>query len=142
MPTGKHLCQNLFLNKVTARRPASLLKKRLWRRCFPLNFVLTEQLRWLLPGYDNNQAASNMPTQHSKNEEMVPSSIRGHQRNEEIISVIGFIEETMKKPFQSDPIGKVVNISKKTVKKETFQLLNKNLNFVPTPKVYNKAQAE
>ena len=83
-----------------------------------------------------------MPTQHSKNEEMVPSSIRGHQRNEEIISVIGFIEETMKKPFQSDPIGKVVNISKKTVKKETFQLLNKNLNFVPTPKVYNKAQAE
>ena len=29
--TGKYLCQSLFL--------ATLLKKRLWRRCFPVNFV-------------------------------------------------------------------------------------------------------
>ena len=36
-------------------RPATLLKKRLWHRCFPVNFVkflrtpfLTEHLRWLL----------------------------------------------------------------------------------------------
>ena len=29
--TGKHLCQSL--------RPATLLKKRLWHRCFPVNFV-------------------------------------------------------------------------------------------------------
>ena len=28
--TGKHLCQSLFFNK--------LLKKRLWHRCFPVNF--------------------------------------------------------------------------------------------------------
>ena len=34
--TGKHLCQNLFLNKVTSLR--LLLKKRLWHRCFPVNF--------------------------------------------------------------------------------------------------------
>ena len=27
--TGKHLCQNLFFNKVAGRRPATLLKKRL-----------------------------------------------------------------------------------------------------------------
>ena len=40
--------------------------------------------------------------------------------------------------FQSDPIGKVVNLSEKTFSKETFQLLTKNLNFVPTLKVYNK----
>ena len=40
--TGKHLCQSFFL------------KKRLWHRCFPVNFskflrtpVLTEHLRWL-----------------------------------------------------------------------------------------------
>ena len=45
--TGKHLCQSL--------RPAILLKKRLWQRCFPVNFskilrisFLTEQLQWLL----------------------------------------------------------------------------------------------
>ena len=36
--------------------------------------------------------------------------------------------------LQSDPIGKVVDLSKKTLSKEAFQLLNKNLNFVPTPK--------
>ena len=30
--TGKHLCQSLFF------KPATLLKKRLWYRCFPVNF--------------------------------------------------------------------------------------------------------
>ena len=33
--TGKHLCQVLFYNK----GPATLLKKRLWHRCFPMIFV-------------------------------------------------------------------------------------------------------
>ena len=37
--TGKHLCQSLFFNEVTGLRPAILLKKRLWHRCFPMNFV-------------------------------------------------------------------------------------------------------
>ena len=53
--TGKHLCQSLFFNKVAGLRPATLSKKRLWRRCFPVNFVkfvrpsfFTEHLRWLL----------------------------------------------------------------------------------------------
>ena len=36
--TGKHLCQSLFVNKVVGR-PATLLKKRLWHRCFPMNFA-------------------------------------------------------------------------------------------------------
>ena len=35
--TGKHLCQSLFFNKVA--RPATLLKKRFWHRCFPVNIV-------------------------------------------------------------------------------------------------------
>ena len=30
--TGKQLCQSLFFNKVFYR------KKRLWKRCFPVNF--------------------------------------------------------------------------------------------------------
>ena len=49
----KQLCQSLFFNKV-AGRSATLLKKRLWRRCFPVNFTkflrtpfLTEHLQWL-----------------------------------------------------------------------------------------------
>ena len=53
--TAKHLCQSLFFNKVAALKSATLLKKRQWHRCFPLNFVkfprtpfLTENLRWLL----------------------------------------------------------------------------------------------
>ena len=32
--TGKQLCQSLFFNKV-----ATLLRKRLWRRCSHVNFV-------------------------------------------------------------------------------------------------------
>ena len=37
--TGKHLCQSLFFNRVAGLRLATLLQKRLWRRCFPVNFV-------------------------------------------------------------------------------------------------------
>ena len=53
--TEKHLCQSLFFNIVAGLRPATILKKRLWHRCFPVNFVkflrtsfFTEHLRWLL----------------------------------------------------------------------------------------------
>ena len=37
--TGKHLCQSLFFDKIAGLRPATLLKKRLWHRRFPLNFA-------------------------------------------------------------------------------------------------------
>ena len=53
--TRKHLCQSLFFNRVAGLMPATLLKKRLWHRCFPVNFskflkapFFTEHLRWLL----------------------------------------------------------------------------------------------
>ena len=36
--TGKHLCQSLFFNKVAGIGPATVLKKRFWHRCFPVNF--------------------------------------------------------------------------------------------------------
>ena len=36
---GKNLCQSLFFNKVAGLRPATSLKKRLWHRCFPVNFA-------------------------------------------------------------------------------------------------------
>ena len=52
---GKHLCQSLFLNKVVGLRSATLLKRRPWHRCFPLNFAkflrtpfLQNTSRWLL----------------------------------------------------------------------------------------------
>ena len=34
--TGKHLSQSVFFKSL---RPGTLLKKRLWHRCFPVNFV-------------------------------------------------------------------------------------------------------
>ena len=37
--TRKHQSQSLFFNKVAGLRPATLLKKRLWHRCFPANFA-------------------------------------------------------------------------------------------------------
>ena len=53
--TGKHLFQSGFFNKVAGLRPATLLEKRFWHKCFPVNFAkflrtpfLTENLRWLL----------------------------------------------------------------------------------------------
>ena len=53
--TGKHRWHSLFFNKVTGLRPATLLKNRLWHRCFPVNFekflrtpFLKEHLQWLL----------------------------------------------------------------------------------------------
>ena len=52
---GKRLCQSLFFDKVAGLRPATLLKKRLWHRRFPVTFAkflrtpfLTEHLWWLL----------------------------------------------------------------------------------------------
>ena len=51
---GKQLCQGLFFNKVADLSPATLLKKRLWLRRFPVDFAkflrtpfFTEHLSWL-----------------------------------------------------------------------------------------------
>ena len=53
--TGKHLCGGLLFNKVAGLRTVTLLKKRFWYRCFPVNFskflktpFITENLSWLL----------------------------------------------------------------------------------------------
>ena len=53
--TGKQLRQSFFFNKVADLRLETLLKERLWHRCFPVNFAnhlrtpfFTEHLPWLL----------------------------------------------------------------------------------------------
>ena len=55
--TRKHLCHSVFFNKVAGlrHRPATLLKRRLWHRRFPVNFAqfvkntfFIEHLGWLL----------------------------------------------------------------------------------------------
>ena len=45
--TGKHLRHSLFFNKVAALSPATLLKKRLWHKCFPVNFVKFQRTPFL-----------------------------------------------------------------------------------------------
>ena len=59
--TGKQLCQSLFFKKVAGLRPATLLKKRLWRRCFSVNVVkflrtpfYMQHLWWLFLGFTSN----------------------------------------------------------------------------------------
>ena len=37
--TGKQLCQILIFSKVAGLRPATLLKRKLWHRCFPVTFA-------------------------------------------------------------------------------------------------------
>ena len=53
--TGKNLSQSLFFIKKGGARASNLLEKRLWYRCFPLNFVkllrtafFIEHIWWLL----------------------------------------------------------------------------------------------
>ena len=53
--TGENLYQIFFFNKVVVLRPATLLEKRFWHMCFPVNFtkllrtpLFTEHLRWLI----------------------------------------------------------------------------------------------
>ena len=57
--TGKHLCQSLSFKKIAGLRSATLLRKRPWHRCFPVNFVkflrtpfFIEHLWWLLLYHD------------------------------------------------------------------------------------------
>ena len=40
--TGEHLCHILFFNRVAGLRPSTLLKKRLWHRCFTVNFAISK----------------------------------------------------------------------------------------------------
>ena len=49
----KNLCQGLFFNKVAGLKPATLLKKILWHRCFPVNFVKCLRIRFLQAHLDN-----------------------------------------------------------------------------------------
>ena len=60
--TGKHLCESLLFNKAAGLRTVTLLKKRFWYRCFPVNFSkflktpsIAEHLRWLILKIPVNQ---------------------------------------------------------------------------------------
>ena len=48
--TSKHLHQILFFNKVAGLRPAALLKKRPWHKCFHVNFAKFLKILFLKNG--------------------------------------------------------------------------------------------
>ena len=56
-----------------------------------------------------------------------------YKRDIGVLYVYIYIFKTTR--FESDPIGKVINLSKKKFIKEIFQLLNKNLKSTTTQKV-------
>ena len=75
----KHLYQSPPFNKVAGLRPATLLKMRLWDRCFPVNFAkmfrtsfVLDHLWWLLLPF----ALSLTGSKYSKNNDML--AIRTH----------------------------------------------------------------
>ena len=60
-----------------------------------------------------------------------------YQRNHENFDNLWkTIEKSIR--HQSDQNGNIINLTKLSFKKADYKLLNKNLNFIPTPKVYNK----
>ena len=54
---GKYLCQSLFSNEVAGLRSATLLKKRLWHSCFPVNFTKFLRTTFLQKSYYKKHAA-------------------------------------------------------------------------------------
>ena len=79
-----------------------------------------------------SQAEANNKMQKSKRYKFYR---RNHANTEKLWRTV---EDTTGHQF--DPIGNIINLSNKTFTKETFQLLNKNLNFIPTPSTFNKNQ--
>ena len=64
-------------------------------------------------------------------------SYKLHRTNHDnLIKLRKTLEDTSR--FQFDPAGQVLNLSTKRFCKDTFKLLSKNLNFVPTQKAINK----
>ena len=76
------------------------------------------------------------------------------ESNAEIIKLMTFIEQTIQTvpvynekfknmfEYSSDPFGNILNLSKHSFSLNTYKLLNKNLNFVSTPKQYSQKQLD
>ena len=62
-----------------------------------------------------------------------------HRRNDQNLSKLRRTTEKLFQ-YQHDPSGNVINLSKSSFSINVYRLLNKNLNFVPTGKIYNKIQ--
>ena len=100
----------------------------------------------------NSSSENSKTTQHRKNTQ--EASEGGQLEKVELLSVLTFIkknhenfgklQKTIEKSLrhQSDPNGNIINLTKHLFTKTECKLLNKNLNFIPTPKVYNKRELD
>ena len=67
------MCQSVFFNKVAAW-PATLLKKRPWHRCFPVNFPKFQRTPLLInPSGGCSGISKHGSTKESKIEIIVPT---------------------------------------------------------------------
>ena len=63
----KKTCPRVFFNKVAGLRPVTLFKKRLWHRCFSVNFVkfittsFSQNTSWRLLVYSIDSACKVFP---------------------------------------------------------------------------------
>ena len=60
------------------------------------------------------------------------------RNNENLKKLRKTIEKSVQ--YQQYPAGNKANLCKISFSKNVYRLLNKNLNFVPTEKVYNRTQ--
>ena len=58
-----------------------------------------------------------------------------HRRNNQNLNKLRRTTEKLIQ-YQHDPSGNVINLSKSSFSKNVYRLLNKNLNFVPTGKIF------
>ena len=103
--------------------------------------------------------AAKQTTEHPKKRETCPSPRKGQPTRTNHISKQGHsgcrtgndfhqqhygnfsrIQKTIRKTttYRTDPLGYVINLTNKYFTYNDFKLLNKNLNFVPNPGIYNK----
>ena len=98
---GKHLCQSLFFNKV-AGRPVTLLKKRLWYRCFPVNFA-----KFLRTPFLQNTSGGCFCPLKCKITKIKPSfkiRIKAETKNYRPISLLLLISKVIKKTIHHQKI--------------------------------------
>ena len=97
----KNLCQSLVFNKVAGPRPATLLKKRLWHSCFPVNFA--KFLR--TPFLQNTSGRLLLASENKRSNDSRKASIHYTQYNEplyvvqeiQIFIIKFFINDTQRK---------------------------------------------
>ena len=77
---GKQLCQVLFFNKVAGPKPATLLKKRLWHRCFPVNFA-----KFLRTPFSQNTSGRLLHDKHHFLAENASKVLNGNKQHKGVI---------------------------------------------------------